>query len=405
MAEINIGGDPNDRSYRYKRPRCTTKIEGRGNGIKTVICNMVDVAKALKITPSYPTKFFGIELGAQSKYDEGREVAVVNGSHDTSVIETVLEKFIDTYVLCPSPSCRLPEIRLKVKKGQIRADCAACGYQATVGDTHKLTVYIIKNPPSKSRKSASDTGKPDKKKDKEKRSKKSKDEERDKTPENKPVAVSEPVTEVWYTDASEAAAEKRLQEDKALNGDNGADIDKLIESVQINTLVAANAPAEEVLLAFVQHEERSDVDIMSELRRLELSRGLSASSKAFTLLSAVLDVNEVRTLPVQIKKRSALLRQFTRTRGEAQIFFSAIESMICNNAETCLPRTALILQALYENDVVSEDVLVDWFDSPMNISGGVSDYDRQDMHDRAKVFIDWLKAAESDEEDDDDEDD
>ncbi|KMS93413.1 hypothetical protein BVRB_031730, partial [Beta vulgaris subsp. vulgaris] len=62
MAEINIGGDPNDRSYRYKRPRCTTKIEGRGNGIKTVIPNMLDVANALKMTPSYPTKFFGIEL-------------------------------------------------------------------------------------------------------------------------------------------------------------------------------------------------------------------------------------------------------------------------------------------------------------------------------------------------------
>jgi translation initiation factor 5 len=42
------------------------KVEGRGNGIKTVISNMNDVARALNRPPTYTTKFFGTELGSQS---------------------------------------------------------------------------------------------------------------------------------------------------------------------------------------------------------------------------------------------------------------------------------------------------------------------------------------------------
>ena len=81
MAMMNIGGDQNDSSYRYKMPSLTTKIEGRGNGIKTVITNMVDISKALHCDPAYPTKFFGIELGAQSKFNEETDRAIVNGAH------------------------------------------------------------------------------------------------------------------------------------------------------------------------------------------------------------------------------------------------------------------------------------------------------------------------------------
>ena len=63
MALQNIGaGNRDDAFYRYKMPKLLTKIEGRGNGIKTNIVNMVDVAKSLGRLPSYPTKSLDIEL-------------------------------------------------------------------------------------------------------------------------------------------------------------------------------------------------------------------------------------------------------------------------------------------------------------------------------------------------------
>jgi len=71
MALLNIGeGNRDDAFYRYKMPKLMTKIEGRGNGIKTNLVNMVDVAKYVARPPSYTTKYFGYEMGAQSKFDK-----------------------------------------------------------------------------------------------------------------------------------------------------------------------------------------------------------------------------------------------------------------------------------------------------------------------------------------------
>ena len=122
MATYPIDRRVNDPFYRYKMPRLQSKIEGKGNGIKTVIPNMSDVSKALHRPPTYATKFFGCELGAQVKFDEAHDRYIVNGAHDAPKLQTLLDGFIQKFVLCAS--CSNPETDLVfVKDGQIIRDC------------------------------------------------------------------------------------------------------------------------------------------------------------------------------------------------------------------------------------------------------------------------------------------
>ena len=52
MSNMNIGSaNAGDAFYRYKMPKLEAKIEGRGNGIKTNIVNMVDISKCLGRPP------------------------------------------------------------------------------------------------------------------------------------------------------------------------------------------------------------------------------------------------------------------------------------------------------------------------------------------------------------------
>ena len=134
---LNVNRSVSDAFYRYKMPRLVAKVEGKGNGIKTVIVNMTDVAKAigrpptcksnpfLSSNPRYveenfnkqinvldPTKFFGCELGAQTQFDFKNDRFIVNGAHEAGKLQQMLDVFIKKFVLCPG--CENPETVLQV---------------------------------------------------------------------------------------------------------------------------------------------------------------------------------------------------------------------------------------------------------------------------------------------------
>eukprot|EP00958_Prasinococcus_capsulatus_P022152 scaffold3091_cov349-Prasinococcus_capsulatus_cf.AAC.5 len=144
---VNIGAaNADDAFYRYKMPKLQAKIEGRGNGIKTNVVNMVDIAKALARPPAYTTKYFGFELGAQTTFDKESGKAIVNGAHEARKLSEILEGFIKKFVQCYS--CGNPETVMKIDKRQcILLDCKACGFRSAVDMRHKLTGFILKNPP------------------------------------------------------------------------------------------------------------------------------------------------------------------------------------------------------------------------------------------------------------------
>lgn len=50
---INIRRDVSDPFYRYKMEKIQSKIEGKGNGIKTVVVNLNSIAQSLSRPPAY----------------------------------------------------------------------------------------------------------------------------------------------------------------------------------------------------------------------------------------------------------------------------------------------------------------------------------------------------------------
>lgn len=177
---INISGaNPvEDPSYRYKMPSVVGKIEGKGNGIKTVIVNISDLALSLHRDPGEVNKFFGCEMGAQTTYNEADDRAVVNGAHSDGELQGCVHKYIEKFVLCPN--CGLPETEYKIKQGCIWHRCAACGAKDMVDMNHKLCTYILKKFKEDSKKKSKDKKDAGEKKDKkDKKKKKSKDKDSD----------------------------------------------------------------------------------------------------------------------------------------------------------------------------------------------------------------------------------
>lgn len=135
---LNIDRSVNDSFYRYKMPEIEMKVEGQGNGKKTVLINIRDVGKALNRHPLYLAKYFAYSLGTHLTNKHNRYI--LNGIHTAPCLQSLLDLFIISYVLCHS--CRNPETIVKVKNHKLVFQCKACGHDCL--STGKLASYMSK---------------------------------------------------------------------------------------------------------------------------------------------------------------------------------------------------------------------------------------------------------------------
>ena len=68
---------------------------------------------------------------------------------------------------------------------------------------------------------------------------------------------------------------------------------------------------------------------------------------------------------------------------------------------------ALLLKTFYDEDIITEDVLISWYDGPKSefSPSSVDDEALAFVKSKAEVFINWMKEASSDDSDDSDSDD
>nr|BAU61600.1 eukaryotic translation initiation factor 5 [Gonium pectorale] len=466
----NIGAaNADDAFYRYKMPKLQAKIEGRGNGIKTNVVNNVEIAKALERPPEYVLKYYGCELGAQTNFDKGSGTSIVNGAHDTRKLSELLEAFIKRYVCCYS--CNNPETQIKIKKENIYLKCKACGFVSDVDPRHKLNTFILKNPPENKLKKeehklkkaeeervkdAEALGekekKEKKKKDKEKKEKKDKKKKREEGKEGEAAGDGASEDEddgseddddgvVWMTDTSAEAARRRAQEQltsataaMVTVGNTEAEEEAARRKAEREAKRAAEEEArrkaaEEARLkeeaeaaaarAAAEQEAASTSDPVLRLRNMlgdgaTVVRELRAmtgidggvAGKMRILYEAVLLSSDAR-MDTALKAHKNIFLQFAQDAQSQLAQLIAFEYVLAAVAPERVKEAPFVLKALYELDVLDDDVILAWAQKSdagkilsVPVAGGKA------VRKAVAQVVEWLQAQdeEEDEEEDDEED-
>lgn len=403
MGTVNVNRNVTDVFYRYKMPRINAKVEGKGNGIKTVIVNMVDVARAIGRPATYPTKYFGCELGAQTQFDYKNERFIVNGSHDANKLQDLLDGFIRRYVLCPE--CDNPETELLVssKKGTISQGCKACGFHGPLEVNHKVNTFIIKNPPNvnpASQGASLTEGK------RNKRSKKAGENGDDSTAnttadgnttgggdETLDSQAGDDDDDVnWTVDTSEEAVRARMQDltDGAKNITVSDDFDKT-EKERLDIFY-------ELVKKKRDMGELDNVQTHKELAT-EASR-LDIQTKSTLVLAELLFTANIVQ---EAKKHRKLLLRFTHDDVKAQKYFiGGLEQIISLHADKLMDKVPGILKLFYDTDILEEKAILEW--SQKVSKKYVSKEVATQIHEKANPFIKWLQEAEEEESSEDDDD-
>ncbi|KAK8298313.1 hypothetical protein V6Z11_D05G246000 [Gossypium hirsutum] len=424
MALQNIGASNSDDAfYRYKMPKMITKIEGRGNGIKTNVVNMVEIAKALARPASYTTKYFGYwNFSCQ-------------WAHDTAKLAGLLENFIKKYVQCYG--CGNPETEIVITKTQmLTLKCAACGFVSDVDMRDKLTTFILKNPPeakksSKDKKAmrraekerlkegeaADEELKKIKKEAKKKGSsitttkatapkgavtkKKSKHSDEDHSPtqsqadENKEVADDDDDNVQWQTDTSLEAAQQRIQEQLS-----AVTADMVMLSTDEEKKSVKKSPEREVKA--LENGVTAHEKLVDEIKKY-LNTGSSAaqlksflgslsgtSQEIMDALFTVLFHDVGKGFAEEVTKKKSYLAAAAREEGWQMMLLSSIESF-CGKANLeAAKEAALVLKVLYDNDILEEEFIVEWYQK--GVAGGNKS---SQIWKNSKPFIKWLQNAES----------
>lgn len=367
---VNVNRSITDPFYRYKMPKLLAKVEGKGNGIKTVITNMTEIAKSLERPAMYPTKFFGCELGAQTNFDSKNERYIVNGEHDANRLQDLLDGFIKKFVLCPA--CDNPETTLSVRRNQIHSKCKACGHSHVIDSRHKLSSYIVKNPP----KIEIDFSKA-----KQKEVIRNEDDDFDRSSDD-------------IEDDDDWAPAPINDSGKLTAGIGKLVIDKDLEKSE-------NERLDMLEKFFIDARDGNKIGdgraLIDEAERLDVKhKGVIVL--ALTLLTEnILKAKEIH------QYRLPLIRFTFKDKKGQRSLLGAVEKLIAKQEKELLPFSAHIVKNLYDEDILEEDAILAWAEKPS--SKYTSKTQAKKIVEKCEKFLTWLKEAEEEDDDEEEEED
>jgi len=418
MATVNIRRDVSDPFYRYKMEKIQSKIEGKGNGIKTVIVNLSSVAQSLARPGAYVIKYFGFELGAQTNTNPADDRWIINGAHEASKLQDYLDGFISKFVLCKK--CKNPETDVVIKDGRILLDCKACGQRSDVDLRLKLSGFILKNQPKKQKKT----------KDEKKAARKAK--ENGDAKENGHGSPGDSNSDNGSNDNGDVALEAGSDDELTRRIQTGAEdiegpvevkddewtVDMSAEAVKARQQQLPEDLKQKLVLGDDEDEdgegggnssydqlgswiistaeEKGGVDKVEDVDIYVKAKELGIESKHRTLLVLVQTMFD-DDIVKQIPKRVGMLKKMITTEKHEKDLLGGTERFIGlrgkDNPEL-YAQISKILMIYYNEDLVSEEVVTKWGTkaSKRYIDLATSKKVRKS----AATFLTWLAEAESD---------
>lgn len=374
-------------------PTVFGKMEGRGNGSKTVIPNISAVGLSLHRDPGEVNKFFGCELGAQTTWNVDTDRAVVNGHHTDKVLVDLVHKYIETFVLCPN--CLLPETEYKIKSGAIYHKCAACGSKEMVDMSHKLCTYIL----AQDKKAKAEAKKNAKKKDKKKSKKES-----DSSGDEKKKEKKEKKSKDKKKEKKEKKNEKKPKEDKsyledAVSGDKGDGFGEDEENVPTETVDDANAMAlaiEATEKFLLENPDASPSDIAEKVVNEQMASGLKSQDKIHIFICAAFTPDFFKHK--QVPKHAPTIAKITQGKNEMERhLISACEKLCANKPKNF----AVLIKQLFDEEVLEEDTILEWAGEGRTdyTHESVDEDQRCGMRAEAEPVVVWLQEDDSSDED------
>lgn len=413
---------PSDPGSRYKTRQLQIQVVGKSKMIKTVLVNILDVAKDMQVPPSYIGTFMGYVIGAQAKWDPKkpeRQQAFLSGEHESKDLSKIMQVFITEVLLCPQ--CGLPEILLAPEQKTVYGTCRACGSHSELKITdEKFRRYVINHPPTQSKgafggnkagtkKDTSKAKSRDKKegkdeddeeneegsgsgeeengenekeqeKEKEKEKQKEKEKEKEKPAKKEKKSKGKAKDEdndnvVWFSDTSAEAAKKRRDE-------------MLPESL----LTVSEKRARELEELKKMVKETPTATLLPNLQQFKSSKAIDDKMFAAMLFDSLFGPND--NVKTEAKNKKEILQKFANNTNAQIGLLQAVEHFCGEVNLAQIGQVSFIIKEFYDLEILDEENILQWYDDKQGAVAAVRE--------KALPFIKWLKEADEESEEEDD---
>ncbi|KAG0236144.1 nudix (nucleoside diphosphate linked moiety X)-type motif 2 [Actinomortierella wolfii] len=148
---------------------------------------------------------------------------------------------------------------------------------------------------------------------------------------------------------------------------------------QVESADESSSPS--TIAAFKKQQYQEEV---KEVTRIEMKNGLTMAQLYYILISALFTEASIETWKKVLADKTKLLKNFCRTQEDQKTLMRAWEQFFVKR-RPMMARILIILESVYDTELVEEDVIMDWHNHPTT---------DEELKKKSMPFIEWLNSAE-----------